>query len=44
LEVDWELVRDQDFRDLLAALNFEARDDSTKRQLTIRVTLVPELH
>ena len=23
LDVDWELVSDQDFRDLLAALNFE---------------------
>jgi hypothetical protein len=43
LDVDWELVSDQDFRDLLAALNFEATYDPTKRELTIRVTLVPEL-
>jgi hypothetical protein len=43
LDVDWELVSDQDFRNLLAALNFEARYDPTKRELTIRVTLVPEL-
>jgi site-specific DNA recombinase len=43
LDVDWELVSDQEFRDLLAALNFEASYDSTKRELTIRVTLVPEL-
>ena len=43
LDVDWELVSDQDFRDLLAALNFEASYDPTKRELTIRVTLVPEL-
>lgn len=43
LEVDWELVSDQEFRDLLAALNFEATYDPTKRELTIRVTLVPEL-
>jgi site-specific DNA recombinase len=43
LDVDWELVSDQDFRDLLAALNFEGRYDPTKRELTIRVTLVPEL-
>ncbi len=43
LEVDWELVSDNEFRDLLAALNFEASYDPTKRELTIRVTLVPEL-
>jgi DNA invertase Pin-like site-specific DNA recombinase len=43
LDVDWGLVSDQDFRDLLAALNFEASYDATKRELTIRVTLVPEL-
>jgi hypothetical protein len=43
LDVDWELVSDRDFRDLLAALNFEASYDPTKRELTIRVTLVPEL-
>src|SRR5918994_5760215 len=43
LDVDWELVSDQDFRDLLAALNFEASYDASKRELTIRVTLVPEL-
>jgi hypothetical protein len=41
LDVDWELVSDQDFRALLAALNFEASYDPTKRELTIRVTLVP---
>jgi hypothetical protein len=41
--VDWELVSDQDFRDLLAALNFEPSYDPMKRELTIRVTLVPEL-
>ena len=43
LDVDWELVSDQDFRDLLAALNFEASYEPTNRELTIRVTLVPEL-
>ena len=43
LDVDWELVSDQDFRDLLAALNFEASYEPTKRELTIRVTLIPEL-
>ena len=43
LEVDWELVSDNEFRDLLAALNFEASYDPTKRELTIRVTLVPDL-
>lgn len=43
LDVDWELVSDHDFRDLLAALNFEASYEPTKRELTIRVTLVPEL-
>ena len=43
LDVDWELVRNQEFRELLAALNFEASYDPTKRELTIRVTLVPEL-
>jgi hypothetical protein len=31
------------FRDLLVALNFEATYDPRKRELTIRVTLVPEL-
>ncbi len=41
--VDWELLSDQDFRALLTALNFEASYDPTKRELTIRVTLVPEL-
>jgi hypothetical protein len=41
--VDWELVSDQYFWDLLAALNFEASYDPTKRELTISVTLVPEL-
>jgi len=35
LDVDWELVSDQDFRALLAALNFEASYDPTKRELTI---------
>jgi hypothetical protein len=35
LEVDWELVSDQDFRGLLAALNFEASYEPTKRELTI---------
>ncbi len=34
---------DQDFRALLAALDFEASYDPTNRELTIRVTLVPEL-
>jgi hypothetical protein len=43
LDVDWELVSDRDLRDLLAALNFEASYEPTKRELTIRVTLVPEL-
>jgi hypothetical protein len=43
LDVDWELVSDLDFRDLLAVLNLEARYDANKRELTIRVTLVPEL-
>ena len=43
LDVHWELVSDKEFRDLLAALNFEASYDPTKRELTIRVTLVPEL-
>lgn len=43
LDVDWELVSDQDFRNLLAALNFEASYEPRKRELTIRVTLVPEL-
>jgi hypothetical protein len=36
-------VSDQEFRDLLASLNFEATYDPTKRELTIRVTLVREL-
>ena len=36
-------MSNQDFRALLAALNFESSYDPTKRELTIRVTLVPEL-
>lgn len=43
LDVDWELVGDSEFRDLLAALNFEASYEPHKRELTIKVTLVPEL-
>jgi site-specific DNA recombinase len=43
LDVDWEVVSDDEFRDLLAALNFEASYDPRKRELSIRVTLVPEL-
>jgi hypothetical protein len=42
LDLDWELVSDKDFRDLHAALNFEATYEPRKRE-TIRVTLVPEL-
>lgn len=36
-------MSDQAFRDLLAALNLEATYDPTKRELTVRVTLVLEL-
>ncbi len=36
-------MSDQEFRDLLAGLNFEASYDARQRELTIRVTLVPEL-
>jgi len=43
LEVDWQLVGDQDFRALLAALSFEASYDPIKSQLIVRVTLLPEL-
>ena len=43
LDVDWELLSDLDFRALLTALSFEASYEPTKRELTIRVTLVPEL-
>jgi hypothetical protein len=43
LDVDWELVSNNDFRELLAALNFQASYDPRERELTIRVTLVPEL-
>ncbi|MEA2507891.1 MAG: site-specific recombinase [Actinomycetota bacterium] len=43
LNVDWELVGDQEFRNLLAALNFEATYDPREHKLTIRVTLIPEL-
>ncbi len=43
LDVDWELLSDQEFRDLLTALSFVASYNPTKRELTIRVTLVPEL-
>ncbi|MEA2509904.1 MAG: hypothetical protein QOG21_1986 [Actinomycetota bacterium] len=43
LKVDWELVADQEFRNLLAALNFEATYDPREHELTIGVTLIPEL-
>ena len=43
LDIDWELVSDHEFRELLAALNFEATYEPRKRELTIRVTLIPEL-
>jgi hypothetical protein len=43
LDVVWAFVSDQGFLAPLAALNFEARYDPIKRELTIRVTLVPEL-
>jgi hypothetical protein len=36
-------VSNRGFRDLLDALNFEAMYDSTKRELTIRGALIPEL-
>jgi hypothetical protein len=39
--VDWELVSDQEFRDLLAALNFEASYDPTNCELDIGVRLFP---
>jgi site-specific DNA recombinase len=43
LDVDWGLVSDRDFRDLLAALNFEARYDPRKHELIVSVSLVQEL-
>ncbi len=43
LDVDWELHSRQDFRELLSALKFEASYLPTTRELTVRVTLVPDL-
>ena len=40
LEVHWGLVSDQDFRDLLAALNFEATYEPTQRKPTITHALL----
>jgi site-specific DNA recombinase len=43
MEVDWELLSDEDFRDLLKTLNFEARYDPRSKNLNVQVTLIPEL-
>ena len=43
LEVDWELLSDEDFRQLLQILNFEARYNSDTKELHVSVTLIPEL-
>lgn len=42
-EVDWKSVSEQDFRELLAALNFQASYDPAKKELTVAVTLAPDL-
>lgn len=43
LEIDWELLSDSDFRELLQILNFEARYDPRINVLTVKVVLIPEL-
>lgn len=43
LEVDWELLSDEDFRQLLQILNFEARYNADTKELHVSVTLIPEL-
>lgn len=41
--INWELLEEDDFRDLLEALNFEARYDPRTKELTVQVVLIPEL-
>ena len=43
LAIDWRLLQDRQFRDLLQSLGFEARHDPEARVLNVRVVLVPEL-
>lgn len=43
LDVDWKLLSDEDFRDLLEILSFEAHYDPESKSLTIKVVLIPEL-
>jgi hypothetical protein len=43
LDVDWALVSDQESATCSPRRTFEASYDPTKLELTIRVTLVPEL-
>jgi site-specific DNA recombinase len=43
LQVDWDLLSEEDFRDLLKVLNFEARYHPANKVLTVRVALIPEL-
>ena len=43
LDIDWRLLQDRQFRDLLQSLGFEARYDPEARFLKVRVVLVPEL-
>ena len=42
LDIDWRLLQDRQFRDLLQSLGFEARYDPEARVLKVRVVLVPE--
>lgn len=43
MEVDWEILSDDDFRDLLQTLNFEGRYDPKRKELHLKVVLLPEL-
>lgn len=43
LDVKEDTLGQEDFRQLLDALKFEARYDPGSKQLTIRILLVPEL-
>ena len=43
LDLDWQLLQDNQFRDLLASLGFEARFNPKGKLLKLSVVLTPDL-
>ena len=43
VDVDWQLLQDHQFRDLLGTLAFEARFDPKAKMLKVSIVLTPEL-